>query len=206
MRQDSDRLLWAGLDLLTLDLAEAAKYAKTVSSADAAFDTEVWRMASQQRKSLQKLRQSWPGESVASWIHELERLEKAAREHDTVETIAIAREAIAKGESVYHHAKDSAAAQDTLDALYHASVSLGQIAVICTRGVGEKVTPVGHLVARSVEAALLLKLLNEEEQQLNELSSRAYDRQKKRRELNETLSNLEQERERLEWARQRARG
>ena len=210
LRRDSDQLFWVGLDLLTMDLAEAAVHGAELDleAARKAFGCKEWEGLAEMEKSLLRLQKSWAGKTgdFDAWVGDVARLRKAAEAVDPTQAAAALRDLVAKAPGLYHHAEQAHASAETLEQIHAASVILFEVGVVLVKGAAHTGGTLGHLAVRATEAGLLIKLVREEEAQFEALKGRSFERKQKKLELMQKMGELEEEKRTLEWARQKAGG
>jgi hypothetical protein len=202
-------LMWNSLDLLTLGLAEGYKSVSEakLKKAQEVFQGQEFEELMRQKTSLEKMRATFGGtQAFDKWINDLNKVEQAANRVETAEAIVKIRDLAADGKEIYQNAKEAAVSDNAMDKLYHTSTLIGEIAVPLTSGVAAKVAVPTQAAAKLTEAGLRVKLIYEEEQQFNALSSQAVHRNHKKLELMAKREELQNQAKELEMVIQRSKG
>jgi hypothetical protein len=202
-------LMWNSLDLLTLGLAEGYKYASegNLKKAREVFQGQELSELMRQKASLEEMRTALGNtEAFDKWISDLNKVGEAANRADTAEAFARFRDLIVDGAEVYRDGKKAGINSDAMDKLYHTSTIIGEMAVLLVKGVGTDVAAPAQTIAKGIEAGLRVKLIYEEEQQFNALSSQAVDRNHEKLELMTKKEELQNQASGLEMVIQRSKG
>jgi hypothetical protein len=212
VRENADKQFWLGLDGLTAGLSNAATLAKArnLKLARQAVELPEWKNLAAERGQLQQLVSSNAllkgpaGDGIRKTISALDKLEKARNASDTAEAMAITRESLASMKEGYDQAQAIVKDPAAMNVLYRGSAQIGATASIFARTAAKEAALPFDLGFKAGEGGLLIKQAHEETQQMAALSQHSYDRHQKSLELQATLSDLEQERSRLQWAIQKA--
>ena len=210
--EQTDKVFWNGLDLLTLGIAGLyeGKTEAASKKAEEVFQGQEFSELMRQKESLLKLRRTLPNsQALGRWIDELSLVEKAAGSKDMAALSAHLRECLFHAKDVWEEHKHAGGDKDTMKELYHYSTALGGFAVAFPSEVRGKVAPKVALPVQAslklVEAGLRVKLVCEEEAQFNNLRAQSDDRARKKRELLDTKADLEGQASRLNMVMDRSK-
>jgi len=206
VKQDHE-IDWQAFLFATAGLGEVLKLASTnyVEEAEAINNDSVWQDLPIEKANLQKMLSTAHGqdaEALSETVDALDRVERAHRLNNTVETGKKLQEAMmVQGEEMQ---RLSSLNPKTADLLFESSVFMGRTAIVFGKGVVEKCSTVASFAEPFAEAGAVYVSMGQEEQQMEQLSNRSYDRQTMRREMNQQLGELENRQQTLQWAIQRA--
>jgi hypothetical protein len=198
---------WQAFLFATAGLGEVLKLASSnyVEAAEAIQRDSIWGELPIEKANLQKMLVSAHGqdaEALTKTIDALDRVERAHKLKDTVETGKKLQEAMELENEEMQRL--SSLDRRTADLLYESSAFMGRTAIIFGKGVVEKCSAVASFAEPFAEASAVYLMMGEEEQQMKQLSNRLADRQTMRRQINEQLGELENRQQTLQWAIQRA--
>jgi hypothetical protein len=216
MREDAEGLSWEGINLVSLGLAEWVK----VASASHMDEVRANALVNAMKEPLANL----PGEearlnrimakttepaltrAILEYESALHRLRDARETHDVVKMAARIREAVEILHDEFELMREKPpTSHEVADELYVSSAIMGRTAMIfLAEGPGAVAVVIGTAVSSGAVGARELVNLWQERRRLAALDRNASDRNSMRVELRARLDGLEQQRQLLTWAIQRA--
>jgi hypothetical protein len=198
MRENLDELLWVSLDMITLDLMEAVKFTKggLPPSIEEKLKNPVWQKLYKRKDDLAKLLKRVTGMEAAAVENALKtvtEIENAKTWPEVIKGMEKARDLVARSKEIREEMEKAAKSSQIYDTLFNVSVITGQVGLSLIEGTCKPVAVAGHYVTRAIEGALLVKLIEEGEQQLIEMDLQAATRQQKKGELLHKVSRLQEE-------------
>jgi hypothetical protein len=209
MVNQSREIQWQAFLFMTAGLGEVLKLASAnyLEQAEAVQRHEIWTELPLEKAKLQTLLASAHGrdaEVLKEAIAAFDRVDRAHQVKDNVETGKRLWEAMVAEIDTMKRLSPKEADPRTVNALYEFSAFMGRTAIVFGKGVVEKSAVVASFAEPFAEASAVYLMMGQEEQQFNQLSGQAADRQTKRRQIHEQLGELESRQQYLQWAIQRA--